>query len=223
MLSLTGLLQRTRIYLHILSRELFSPRYRPTNFSQSEWDGQYRSGRWADLGSLKEAARFGVVAAYRARVCPQGSVLDIGCGVGTLRPLLTDCQRYMGIDMSTDAIACANSEGWCGAHFAVADAQTYSPTENYSLIVFNEVLYYLPDPIAVAERYLEFLAGDGCFIVSMYDHYDPRLLWDALDRRFKQLDGVTLQNSSGVRWQIRLYSVKSNRTETDGAWAGRSR
>jgi SAM-dependent methyltransferase len=214
--SFVGFLQRTRTRLHILSRGLFSPRYRPTDFTQSEWNDQYRSGCWADLGSLKESARFGVVAAYRNRVSPQGSVLDIGCGVGTLRPLLGECSRYVGIDLSADAIASASLARWPDANFAVADAQAYSPAGKFSLIIFNEVLYYLPDPVAVVSRYLEFLEEEGFFIVSMYDQYDPRLLWSALGKRFQQLDGVILHNSSGLQWQIRLYSANSVVNRSNG-------
>jgi SAM-dependent methyltransferase len=209
MLSFVGFLQRMRIGLQILLRGVFSPCYCPTGYTQSEWDDQYRSGRWADLGSLKESARFGVVAAYCTSVSPQGSVLDIGCGVGTLRPLLVGCARYVGIDLSAEAIASASRAGWPDAHFSVADAEAYVPAGKFSLIIFNELLYYLPNPVAVVSRYLEFLQEDGCFIVSMYDQYDPRLLWRALGKRFQQLDGVTLQSANGVKWQIRLYSANS--------------
>jgi 2-polyprenyl-3-methyl-5-hydroxy-6-metoxy-1,4-benzoquinol methylase len=133
------------------------------------WEAQYAAGRWDYLAQLPELARFSVLAGYICHLKPGGAVLDTGCGQGMLLGRLPGgCYtRYVGIDLSGSAIAVAQKQQNERSAFLVADCEEYSPAERFDVIVFNEVLCCLRDPLLTVERYVRSLKADGLLLVSL--------------------------------------------------------
>jgi 2-polyprenyl-3-methyl-5-hydroxy-6-metoxy-1,4-benzoquinol methylase len=132
------------------------------------WEAQYAAGRWDCLGELSELARFSVLAGYVCHLKPGGAVLDVGCGQGNLlRRLPSACYtRYVGVDVSASAIAVAQEQQNERSAFLVADCEHYSPAERFDVIVFNEVLCCLHDPVQAVARYARSLNPGGLIVMS---------------------------------------------------------
>jgi len=137
--------------------------------SAQVWEAQYAAGRWDCLAELSELARFSILAGYICHLKPGGAVLDTGCGQGVLLRRLPDgCySRYVGIDLSGSAIAVALQQQTERSAFFVADCEEYAPAGNFDVIVFNEVLCCLRDPLRTVERYARSLNSGGLVLVSM--------------------------------------------------------
>jgi 2-polyprenyl-3-methyl-5-hydroxy-6-metoxy-1,4-benzoquinol methylase len=137
--------------------------------SAQTWEAQYAAGRWDYLAQLSELARFSVLAGYICHLKPGGAVLDTGCGQGVLlRRLPRSCySRYVGIDVSGSAIAVAQEQGNECSTFLAADCEEYSPAERFDVIVFNEVLCCLRDPLRTVQRYARSLNPGGLVLVSL--------------------------------------------------------
>jgi 2-polyprenyl-3-methyl-5-hydroxy-6-metoxy-1,4-benzoquinol methylase len=137
--------------------------------SAQTWEAQYAAGRWDYLGQLSELARFSVLAGYICHLKPGGTVLDTGCGQGVLlRRLPGSCySKYVGIDLSGSAISVAQEQGNERSTFFAADCEEYSPAEHFDVIVFNEVLCCLRDPLRTVERYASSLNPGGILLVSL--------------------------------------------------------
>ena len=137
--------------------------------SPQTWEAQYAAGKWDFLAELSELARFSVLAGYICHLKPGGSVLDTGCGQGVLlRRLPSSCySKYVGIDLSESAISVAQQHANERTSFLVADCEEYLPTQQFDVIVFNEVLCCLRDPLRTVDRYARALNPGGVLLVSL--------------------------------------------------------
>ena len=181
----------------------------------AEWDRDYRAGRWTYLTAPKEQARLAVAALY-VKLFGGPRVLDIGCGSGQLFPLLERerLASYTGVDLSRAAIE-ASAVADAKARFVVASAEAFTPPADarYDAILFNEVVYFLADPLAELARYAGFLAPGGVVIVSITrarpegGSFDGKIdaLWTALDAPpWHTLDEVFVSHKgSGNAWRLR--------------------
>lgn len=170
------------------------------------WDVQWRRGDWAFLGALEELPRYAVIAGLIRSVSAAPAVLDLGCGHGQLWTLLGSgaVSSYLGIDISREAIAQARRRSTEPARFEAADLATWVPARRVDVVVFNEVLYYLPDPVAVVERYLGQLSEDGIAIISMFRHRTAPGIWRDLQRRYALRDVAKVENRLGELIEIRI-------------------
>jgi len=163
--------------------------------SAQTWEAQYAAGRWDFLGQLPELARFSVLAGYIGHLQPGGAVLDVGCGQGLLLRRLPNpaYSRYVGIDLSASAIAIAQRQQPERAAFFAADCETYSPADLFDVIVFNEVLCCLHDPLRTVERYMRSLTPGGLLLVSMCTaaRGSATILW-RLKRAYTTVDEVRI-------------------------------
>lgn len=187
--------------------------------SESIWDESYRSGRWDYLHGLDELAHYSVIAGY-IRALRQGArVLDLGCGDGILHCSLEPSaySTYTGVDLSYEAIIRAR-RGHPQGRFVHANLDEYVCDALYDIIVFNESLYYLPDPAATLSRYSEALAPLGLFIISMYLPRHSQT-WRVVDRVCETVDQVSVRNRAGTQWIVRLAAprIRANgsRRESD--------
>jgi SAM-dependent methyltransferase len=138
--------------------------------AKSTWDAEYGNGRWASMGQQRELARYWTLIGYMHAFRRGGEYLDVGCGDGVLferfKPL--SYQRYVGIDISDVAIDKLRPYNDDRTNFSQADGDVYQPAGRFDIIVFNESLYYLRDPVRSLERYARSLKPGGCIIVSNY-------------------------------------------------------
>jgi len=163
--------------------------------SPQTWEAQYAAGRWDFLGELSELARFSVLAGYICHLKPGGAVLDTGCGQGVLlRRLPNSCySRYVGIDVSDSAVAVAQKQQNDRVAFLAADCEEYSPAGHFDVMVFNEVLCCLREPLRTVERYARSLNPGGLVLVSMCTaaRGSATILW-RLKRAYATVDEVRI-------------------------------
>ena len=137
---------------------------------EEAWEDQYLSGKWGYLENMDQLARYSIIISYMAFLRPGGAVLDVGCGEGILferfRPY--GFSQYEGIDISGAALTRLIEKQEEKTLFMKADAETYTPSATYDIIVFNEVVYYFHDPMKTVERYTGYLKKDGVLIVSTF-------------------------------------------------------
>lgn len=141
------------------------------------WNEDYSDGYWDYMAEAFEAPRYAMIAGYVRVFARGGAVLDVGCGQGILLEHLGvgDVEDYLGFDLSREAVRTARERTGEETAFEVADAPSYRPDAPVDAVVFNEVLYYLEEPILQARRYAEHLRPGGVVITSMY-HGSPRAL-----------------------------------------------
>jgi SAM-dependent methyltransferase len=156
------------------------------------WEKQFESGQWEYLA--RESARYGVIVGFIEQFKGDGEILDVGCGQGFLyrhfRPY--GYRRYDGIDISEAAVARLAGFADERTHFTQGDGDRHEPTQPYDLIVFNESLYYLREPICSLQRYARSLKRDGALIISNYtESRRARALLDDATRAFPVVEEAT--------------------------------
>jgi SAM-dependent methyltransferase len=159
--------------------------------SADTWDAQYESGRWTYLGQLAELSRYSVLVGYMLHFKPGGAVLDVGCGEGVLLRRLEPhgYSRYVGVDLSSSAITALAERHSERLSFFAADGEHYVPTEQFDIIVFNEVLYFFHDPLGAVERYASSLRSGGILLVSICTAFKGgTAILDRLKRVYTVLD-----------------------------------
>jgi trans-aconitate methyltransferase len=183
---------------------------RPVNAFSSGgyWNARYATGGNAGAGSRGRLARFkadvinGLVAERQI-----ASVLDLGCGDGSLLPFLT-LPGYTGVDVSPVALArCA--ERCPHYRFAAADVlESIAPAE---LALSIDVVFHLvEDP--VFEQYMATLFGHATRFVLIYSsNFD--MGWPMSHVRHRRFtDHVAATQSA---WQ--LLAHEANRYPFDPA------
>jgi 2-polyprenyl-3-methyl-5-hydroxy-6-metoxy-1,4-benzoquinol methylase len=182
--------------------------YQKNAVSRDRWEGEYDKGSWNHLENVRELVRYSAVIGYYSYYCAGGSVLDIGCGAGVLqrRLLLSGYAHYLGIDLSERAIAQAQRLA-CDprAAFCCADAELYTPHETFDVIIFNEVLYYLADPVSVVQRLSSAIKPKGVGIVSMLRRASSKRIWQGLRQVVRIEDAVRVTNQDGTTWDIEVF------------------
>lgn len=168
------------------------------------WEAQYAAGRWDFLAQLPELARFSILAGYIYHLKPGAAVLDTGCGQGALLGRLPGAcySRYVGIDLSGSAIAVAQKQQNERSTFLVADCEEYSPAGHFDVIVFNEVLCCLRDPLCTVERYARSLKADGLLLVSLCTAArGSATILRRLKRAYATVDEVQVTGNGGkISW-----------------------
>jgi 2-polyprenyl-3-methyl-5-hydroxy-6-metoxy-1,4-benzoquinol methylase len=175
------------------------------------WNKQFLAGSWNHLDSAPiEKTRHALIAMYATHYFPEGKILDVGCGLGTLQDFLSGPQKnnYTGLDVSDVAINMARAKP---GKFISGDASCFTTSETFQVIVFNEVLYYV-DFEAIIGRFLGFLAEDGLLIVSMCksEKSTPGLrAWEYLDKHFRTVESVALTGTTLAKlitWEIKVLA-----------------
>jgi 2-polyprenyl-3-methyl-5-hydroxy-6-metoxy-1,4-benzoquinol methylase len=179
---------------------------------KTAWDSQYARLAWDCLGGLKEQARQGVLAAYVESLKPDGAILDVGCGDGQLLRYLACSRhaRYVGIDLSDVAIGRAKAHAAARAEadrvmFEAADADTYVPSGEFDAIVWNESLYYFPDPRRAIGRYDAYLAPGGLYVTSLFRGVKSTMILQMLKRTYTLVDETRVTNRRGT-WTCSVFT-----------------
>ncbi|HEX2762136.1 MAG TPA: class I SAM-dependent methyltransferase [Rhizomicrobium sp.] len=173
--------------------------YRPQRVSPETWDAEYRSGQWDYLRRMDSLAGLISILGYCQYLNP-ASILDVGCGEGLLAEKLKvlPYTSYLGIDVSREAIASAAARlGDARSRFEVAEAESFQSDACFDVIVFNQSLYYLPDPAAVMRHYGALLAPKGRIIVSMTHNARTRAAWPLVETVLRIEDAMTITQGKG--------------------------
>lgn len=176
----------------------------------AQWNKEFSSGRWDCLDSNPtERARHAMIGMYCQKYFPKGSILDVGCGEGTLIDFLNNDQRknYLGIDISFKAIKIAKSKR--KLNFQCVAAEDFKTRKKFDAIIFNEVLYYLDD-VKIFEQYSMFLKNKSIVIMSLYrmgnKRYDKLILRHS-KKFFKLQEAVEIVGiikKQKVTWRIEV-------------------
>ncbi len=173
--------------------------YRPQQVSVDAWDREYRSGEWKYLETIGSIAGHVSILGYVQFLKPQ-TILDVGCGAGLLadKLKLLPFTSLLGIDISAEAIAQA-SAAFADARtsFAVSDADGFETDRTFDAVIFNQCMYYLPDPRATLRHYARFLSPNGRIIVSMCDNARSRAMWPLLAREMVVEDSMSFEQAQG--------------------------
>jgi SAM-dependent methyltransferase len=179
--------------------------------SREIWESQYRDGRWMFLQELEQMTRYSVIGGYVHALARKGALLDVGCGEGILldRLAVDDFAKYVGIDIAQTAVELARKKHGDQSAFFQADAEHFLPAESFDAIIFNEVLYYFADPLAVARQYSSRLRPGGVLISSLYmDSERARATARLLRRDFPIIDEAKVC-SHGNTWLITVFAPSS--------------
>jgi trans-aconitate methyltransferase len=174
-------------------------------YSPEVWDRKYDGGY--DLNAPAEDGRYGALLAVLRRFEGRHPILDAGCGDGLLEQQLSrfSDSRIIGIDYSQSAIDAATARGLPNCEFVCSDYRSFHPQERFSIVLFNEALYYVEDYLATVEHLSGFLAEGGVLVVSMFETRVTSRIWKALKGRYRFLQGAAVQDeTSGTRWRIRV-------------------
>lgn len=140
-------------------------RYAGSVMRRCSFDQYYKSGRWDYLDNTHNPEIVNIVEKYANK----GRILDMGCGPGILASLLNPdfFEYYRGVDISSEAIALARKRKSEKVHFEISDIQSYSCTDDFDLIIFEESLYYVPFfRRRLLRCYAQRLRPGGSFIVT---------------------------------------------------------
>ena len=172
------------------------------------WDAEYLNKKWDCLSGIDELAHYSVIAGYIDYLKPGGSILDIGCGSGILQKRLKSYfyNKYVGIDVSIEAINKAAQNKDDKTFFIIADGNDYIPAGLFDVIVFNESLYYFYGPLAVLNRYDRYLKPGGIYIISMYATFRTLKIWQKIRKVYKVIDETRITNKAGISYTCRILS-----------------
>ncbi len=142
-----------------------------TEATRAAWDDQAQDfDDQPDHGLLDPEVRSAWSALLR-QVLPAvpARILDLGSGTGSLAVLLGE-RGYdvLGVDLAPrmveQAMRKARQHG-VGAQFRVGDASSPEVEGLFDALLVRHVLWALPDPSAVLDRWLRLLAPDGVLVL----------------------------------------------------------
>jgi SAM-dependent methyltransferase len=167
------------------------------------WDRLYREGAWDYLNDVEELGHYALIVGYTRFFSERAIVFDIGCGHGRLLQMLhPHFQRYVGVDISAEAIQRVQALGIPNSEVIVSGFEKWSPPIHADVIIFNESLSYTTNPDEVVRKYANALRPGGKIIVSLLINFTHRGLWRRLERALRLVSRSRVENAKGQAWQI---------------------
>jgi SAM-dependent methyltransferase len=169
--------------------------------------GEALCQRWDYLADVSEAHRYSLIIGcadcYKG---PDRTVLDVGCGEGILQRRMA-YGRYLGVDLNAEAIRRARPRADATTEFHVAPGESFEPMGLFDVIVFNESLYYIAQPVPVFAHYRRFLKTDGIMIVCNFQTNLARRIWRGIAASgMVELTMIELCNEHGFASVVRVYA-----------------
>lgn len=170
-------------------------------YTSEVWDRMYRGGH--SLDNPLETCRYAAVTNLMRQYAGGGMILDAGCGDGLLEEKCFSLGlTIVGIDYSHAAIARARQRRLNNCEFIYADVRTFFSHQSFSVIVFNESLYYVEAYLESLQAMTPLLEPNGVFMISMYDTRITRRIWESLWHDFSLMSEVRVKHR--VSWTIRV-------------------
>jgi 2-polyprenyl-3-methyl-5-hydroxy-6-metoxy-1,4-benzoquinol methylase len=180
--------------------------YASERVTPTEWERSYGEGAWKRLETMVEVSHYSTIVGY-CDVLNKKRILDIGCGHGVLAGRLKHLPyvKYCGLDISQAAISEATvTQSDQRNEFTINRADAFETDERFDMIVFNEIIYYLDDPVAVVSKYQSFLNDTGHILISMYKSSRSKAAWTLLESILQTIDETTIKHMSGACWVIKI-------------------
>lgn len=103
------------------------------------------------------------------------TVVDLGCGPGTLTGLLADRwpdAEITGLDSSPEMIGRARAAGDDRVTFDLGDVATWAPGTTYDVVVSNATLQWVPDHLDLLPRLIEAVTPGGWLAFGVPANFD---------------------------------------------------
>lgn len=175
---------------------------------QANWDNSWKAGNWSYLDTTPvERARTAIISSVLIPMnsSPNASILDVGCGEGAISDFLSPQQkaRYVGIDLSQEAIRLAQVKRGYPMTFVQVAASKYEPAQPFDVIIFSEVLDYVSMLRRFIARYIGFLRPGGIIIIALFKKTVQHKLDAIFGYARSTLDSVDEVDVSGwtKKWQ----------------------
>jgi SAM-dependent methyltransferase len=96
--------------------------------------------------------------------------------------------------------------------FTSVSGESFSTEERFDAVVFNESLYYFPDPRATIADYVRFLAPDGILVIStalsgLRDGLRKLAIWRDIEGEIEIIDETVVFRTQAA-WIIRAAAPK---------------
>ena len=178
-------------------------------------DTLYKKGDWSSMRSFADAGRYGVLAEWIRRLAPRGPILDIGAGDGLLIEALGGLDvEYLGVDFAQQTVdAMQQRFGGVKRRFELGEASAYVPSRRYPIILFNDMLYYMEEPVRHVKRLAAFLEPDGTIIVASHLADAKIRLLDALLEEFDVVERsyfITGEHRAFVQLALKPRAFETN-------------
>lgn len=171
-------------------------------------DREYSSGNWDHFFSFTELPRNLVLAGAIHHLFPKDPrVLDLGCGSGRLATVFRHYPftRYLGVDVSSEAIKRASALEIPHMEFIEGNYETWRPQERFNAISFNECIGYASDPAATLRAFSQHLTPDGLFFLSHFRFGAYAAQWKRMETVCETVHAAAVSSGDGLQtWDIRI-------------------
>ena len=171
------------------------------------WNYKYALGKW-DFMTEEKTRYEKIIEFIKATHIDKPRILDLGCGYGALNSYLkeSDYSTITGVDLSATAICRAKKQNFINSSFITADLNQYNTNEQYDIVIFNEVLYYLEDQENIVSRFVKD-TDSSYLVISLFKNSDN--VMEAVPNEYVLLKTELVKQSNEIFWHIYLYKIKT--------------
>jgi 2-polyprenyl-3-methyl-5-hydroxy-6-metoxy-1,4-benzoquinol methylase len=169
------------------------------------------SGQFENVEDADHAAHYLTICELVQRHVGEGTVLDVGCGGGSLYHYLTEyagmpAACYTGIDISMDAVRLAAAR-FPEAGFGQRDYGRESVGSHFDCVIFNDSLVCFDDPAAILDKCVDRnMHACSVFVVAMPEgKHEP--VWRLLAQRYRVVDEQIARDDDGSIWKVQALKL----------------
>ncbi|MCV9927033.1 class I SAM-dependent methyltransferase [Flavobacterium sp. LS1R49] len=172
------------------------------------WNYKYALGKW-DFMKYEKTRYEKIIEFIKTSNIKEPKILDLGCGYGALNSYLkeSDYATISGVDLSSTAINKAKKQNFINSSFQIADLNKFDTKEQYDIVIFNEVLYYLDDQKNLVSRFVKNTNSDY-LIISLFKDSNDNDIINVLSNEYVLLQKELVKQSTKIFWHIYLFKVK---------------